>query len=166
MPSKSPFGPTFKSAIMRGTPCFVVVNSICQKTGKSPSFVFKSLCNAGLCWRQKFNGSWIYFPTFGKKSNATNTKLAQCNLWQCFIDWCVCSGCCTPKSLKNHCGPQNSFMNFCKKHCTKPFTGTSTGATTKSGKKSKPWSSYKGKSTSYKFGKYGKSTGRKYRKAA
>ena len=132
MPSKntSPYATTFKSAINRGTPCSVAVNNIATRTKKSPTVVYNSLFKAGLCFRQKFNGQWVYWATTGKKSNATVTKSTQWNLWQCFIDWCIASGNCTPEQLAKHCSSQSQFMSFCKKYWGKQFTGTSTSKTT------------------------------------
>jgi hypothetical protein len=94
MPSnfKSPYASSFTSAIKRGTPCSVVVNSIANRTKKTPSVIFNSLFKAGLVDRQKFNGQWVYWPVNGKKTNATVTKNCQHNMWQWFVDWCVAGG--------------------------------------------------------------------------
>ena len=188
MPSKttSPYASTFKSAINRGTPCSVAVNNIATRTKKSPTVVYNSLYKAGLCSRQKFNGQWVYWATTGKKSNATITKTANWNMWQCFVDWCIASGHCTPTQLSNHCSSQNEFMSFCKKFWAKQFSGTT--SSTKSTRKNKKRStvkasktrssktktrtskSYKSKSTAPKSFKFptvkSRSTGRRFRKAA
>lgn len=126
MPSTntSPFATAFKSSIKRGVPCSVAVEKIAGRNNKTVNFVFNSLWKAGLCYRQKMNGQWIYWPCDGGKGNATNWKVCQSNMWQCFIDWCICCGVCTPQQLKNNCGSQIEFMNYCKKFWTKQFTGT------------------------------------------
>lgn len=133
MPSnyKSPFATSFKSAIKRGVPCSVAVNNIANRNNKTPKVVFESLFKAGLCFRQKFNGVWVYWACEGVKTNATNWKSCQTNMWQSFIDWCICSGVCTPEQLKNNCGSQVDFMNYCKKFFAKQFNGTVGGNKTK-----------------------------------
>ena len=125
--TKSPFGTSFKSAMKKGTPCFTAVCSIAKRCGKSPTTVFSSLCKAGLCSRQRFNGSWIYFATCPCKPTSTNSRTAQCTFWQSFCDWCICSGNCTPKQLWNNCGTQEQFMNFCKKFFNCQFNGGTAG---------------------------------------
>ena len=156
MPStyKSPFATSFKSAIKRGTPCSVAVNNIAKRTKKSPTVVFNSLWKAGLCHRQKFNGQWVYWPSFTCKKSASNAKSCQADMWQCFVDWCVCSGFCTPEQLKNNCGSQQEFMTYCRKFWNKQYnTGTKTTTKRRTGTKSR--------TTSYSW------TGtRKYRRAA
>ena len=124
MPSnfKSPFTTTFKSGINRGVPCSVVVQNIANRNNKTVKFVFNSLWKAGVCNRQKINGQWIYWPCDCKKTNATNVKSCQVNMWQCFVDWCMCSGVCTPEQMSNNCGSQVNFMNYCKKFWGKQFT--------------------------------------------
>lgn len=184
MPSKntSPYASTFKSAIKRGTPCSVAVNNIATRTKKSPTVVYNSLYKAGLCFRQKFNGQWIYWATEGKKSNATTSKNSQWNMWQCFVDWCIASGFCTPSQLNKYCSSQTQFMNFCKKYWSKQFNGTTSSKTTSKSKKrsavkasktkvSKPKSkTYKAKSTAPKSFKFptvkSRSNNRRFRKAA
>lgn len=123
MPTKntSPYATTFKSAIKRGTPCSVAVNNIATRTKKSPTVVYNSLYKSGLVDRQKFNGQWVYWATFAGKSNATVTKGAQWNLWQCFVDWCIASGNCTPEQLSKKSFSQNEFMTFCKKYWNRQF---------------------------------------------
>lgn len=183
MPSKntSPYATTFKSAINRGTPCSVAVNNIATRTKKSPTVVYNSLFKAGLCYRQKFNGQWVYWATNGKKTNATVSKGCQWNMWQNFVDWCIASGWCTPQQLHNHCSSQTEFMNYCKKFWSKQFSGTTTSKkstpkrkstpkaskpkTRKSTPKNKKWSSSTPKT--YKFPTVkSRTTGRRIRKAA
>lgn len=119
----SPFASNFNSAIKRGTPCSVAINSIAKSKSKTPKFIFESLFKAGLCSRQKFNGQWIYWTNQpSKKSNATTRNDCQNNMWQNFIDWCICSGFCTPEQLSNHSGSQKEFMSFCKKFFAKQFS--------------------------------------------
>jgi hypothetical protein len=157
MPSnyKSPFATSFKSAIKRGVPCSTVVENICKRNNKTPKTVFESLFKAGLCYRQKVNGQWIYWPCDGVKTNNTNAKVSQTEMWQNFVDWCITTGCCTPEQMKKNCGSQTVFMQNCKKFWSKQFTnGSVTGKTT--GRKS---------TGSYKIGR--KTTvSRRYSKAA
>ncbi len=108
---KSPFATSFNSAIKRGVPCFTAVQQISKRTGKSPSVIFQSLFNAGCCFRQKVNGQWCYWPATGKKSPSFS-KPTQNATWQCFIDWCLASGCCTPKQLKSNSSNPSRFFNF------------------------------------------------------
>ena len=123
---KSPYASSFKSAVKNGTPCGVAVNSIAKNKGKTPKMVFESLFKAGLCFRQKFNGQFVYWTSEKcKKGTATHRNNCHSNMWQCFIDWCISSGFCTPKQLKNHCGSQQEFMAYCRKFFAKQF-GAST----------------------------------------
>ena len=113
---KSPYASSFKSAMKLGTPCGVAVNTIAKNSKKSPKMVFESLFKAGLCFRQKFNGQFVYWTSEKcKKGTATVRNECQHNMWQCFIDWFISSGFCTPEQLKNHCGSQQEFMAFCRK---------------------------------------------------
>jgi len=148
----SPYATSFKSAIKRGTPCFVAVQNIAKRTKKSPNQVFESLFKAGLCFRQKVAGQWVYWPCDWNKTNATNAKTCQNNMWQWFVDWCLCTGVCTPEQLHNHCGSQQDFMNYCKKFWNKQFN---TGSK----------SSKSGKTSSGNF-KFPAAKSRKYRKVA
>ncbi len=180
MPSKtptSPFGPAFTSAINRGTPCWTAVTNIASRCNKTPSVVFNSLCKAGLCYRQKFNGTWVYWPcNMPKKCTGKCIKTCQTNMWQSFVEWCLASGCCTPAQMHKHCSSQANFMKWCNKFWSKQFkTGTKTGSKSKPKSKIKSKSKSKGKSKSksmphsYKFptlkSRPGSST-RRYRKVA
>jgi hypothetical protein len=157
MPStyQSPFATSFNSAIRRGTPCHVVVQNIAKRTNKTPKTIFESLYKAGLCYRQKFNGQYIYWPCNGVKGNATNYKSCQVEMWQCFVDWCICNGVCTPEQLQKCCGGQNVFMNNCKKFWNKQMTTSSSTVRktsrrrTTTGRTSK--TTRKGTSRSYSF---------------
>ncbi len=122
---KSPYASSFKSAMKNGTPCGVAVNSIAKNKGKTPKMVFESLFKAGLCFRQKFNGQWIYFPWDISKSNSTTWKNSQFNSWQWFTEWCISSGFCTPDQAWNHCGTQKDFMIWYKKFFGRQFNGVS-----------------------------------------
>ena len=168
MPStpKSPYITPFRSAINRGTPCWQALCNIANTWNTSPSVVGNSLCKAGLCERQKFNGQWIFFPTFGSKSSATVTKKCQTQLWQNFCDWCICNGICTPEQMFNKCGSQASFMKACRPMWNKQFkTTTSRATSTTKGRKT---SSRSSSSSSYKFSKFAKSgrSSNKLRKVA
>ena len=122
---KSPYASSFKSAMKLGTPCGVAVNTIAKNIKKSPKMVFESLFKAGLCFRQKFNGQFVYWTSEKcKKGTATVRNECQHNMWQCFIDWFISSGFCTPEQLKNHCGSQQEFMAFCRKFFSKQISAT------------------------------------------
>lgn len=157
MPSKSnsPYASSFKTAIKRGTPCGDAVASIAKRYDKNPKTVFASLHKVGLCFRQKFNGQWIYWPCEAKKTTSANFKPCQLNMWQCFIDWCITSGSCTPQQLLKHCKSQKDFMSYCRKFFNKQFaasTGSGSGKakrrTTGSGRKSRPTAAYRSRTTS------------------
>ena len=147
---KSPYATSFKSAIKRGTSYTAAVESIAKRVGKNPSVVWNSLFKAGLCYRQKFNGQWIYFPCEIKKCPATVTKNTQTVCWQWFCDWCLTTGQCTPEQLKKHCGSQKDFMTWCRKFFGKQFT----------------WKTTTTKGRSYRFPTSKSRTTRRYRKAA
>lgn len=131
---KSPFATSFKSAIKRGTPCSNAVNIIAKINKKSPKQVFESLFKAGLCFRQKFNGQWIYWScNVNGKSNSSYRNECNTTMWQSFIDWCICSGFCTPEQMSKHAGSQKSFMTFCRKFFGQQFSSsTSSKSNTKS----------------------------------
>lgn len=160
MPSttnQSPYATSFNSAIKRGTPCSVAVENIAKRKNTTMKTVFQSLFKAGLCHRQKMNGQWVYWPVNGVPSNATNAKTCQANMWQCFIDWCICSGVCTPEQMCNCCGSQTDFMKSCRKFWNKQFVSGTTSRTTTGTKRRTTKTST---SRSYKF------NGRKMRRAA
>lgn len=163
MATNCPYASSFKSAINRGTPCSTAVSNIANRCNKTSNQVFNSLWKAGLCHRQKFNGQWVYWPTFDCKKSATNAKGCQADMWQCFVDWCCVNGTCTPEQLKKNCGSQSSFMKYCRKFFSKQFPST----TTTTGKKTKRSTSNSRKTTtsrrSYAFPK---SSSRRVRRAA
>lgn len=127
MPSTitSPYASAFKSALKRGTSYNDAVNSIAVRHKKSPKIVWNSLHRAGLCFKQKFNGQFIFIPWEAKKTNGTIAKLNQFNTWQWFTEWCISSGFCTPDQAWNHCGPQKDFMIWYKKFFGRQFDGIS-----------------------------------------
>ena len=134
----SPFASNFNSALKRGTPCSVAINSIAKSKKKTPKSIFESLFKAGLCFRQKFNGQWVYWASeCTKKSTATSRNECQTNMWQNFIDWCISSGVCTPEQLKNHSGSQKEFMSFCKKFFAKQFSPATSAKKSKTSRKPK-----------------------------
>jgi hypothetical protein len=158
MPSTytSPYASAFKSAIKRGTSWNVAVNNIASRNNKSPEAVWASLYKADLCFRQKFNGKWIYVPWTAKKTNATTSKGSQFNSWQWFTEWCIASGYATPEQFKKNAGSQKEFMTWCRKFFGKQFTTSTTSSTTKrrSTRKStsrKSSTSRRRTSSSYKF---------------
>ncbi len=112
----SPFAKVFIAGCRKGQPCYTVINSICKRTGKSFNTVCASLCKAGVCHGQKFNGQWICRPNFKTPVNTYSAKQAQWNLWQGFVDWCVTSGYCTPVNLNKFAstGKQAQFMKNCQ----------------------------------------------------
>ncbi|MCP3902107.1 MAG: hypothetical protein GY715_00605 [Planctomycetes bacterium] len=145
MPSnfKSPYATSFKNACKRGTSYTVAVHNIAKRCNKNPNVVWNSLWKAGLCHRQKFNGTWIYFPCdWNKKSTVTNCKNTQTVMWQWFCEWCIMNGCCTPMKMHDNCGSQKDFMTFCRKHFGKQYN-VNTVKTTKR--------RTTGRTTSYKF---------------
>jgi hypothetical protein len=119
---KFPFAKAFITGIKKGTPCHVIVNTIAFKTKKSPTMIWNTLFKAGLVWRQKINNQWIYWPKTGKKTSTANTNTCQANLWQCFVDWCIASGTCTPMQLAFKTGNSKSFMVNCKNYMNKFWT--------------------------------------------
>ncbi len=172
MPSnyKSPYASAFQSAVKRGTPSFVAVQKIATRHNKSPRAIYQSLHKAGLCFRQKFNGQWLYWPCDGRKSSATTSKECQYQIWQHLIDWCIASGHCKPEQLDNQCGSQKDFMEYCRKFFTKQFSGASSSKPRSSPKRSasRRLSSVKRRrpsGRSYKFPNRSSST-RRYRRAA
>ena len=136
----SPYAVAFKSAIKRGASWNHCVENIAKRYDKNVNVVWQSLYKAGLCFRQKCNGQWIYWPCNATKCNATTCKTIQINFWQSFCEWCICSGFCTPNQLSNHCGSQKEFMTWCRKFFGKQFSAN-IGTTTK--KRSTTKKSYK-----------------------
>ena len=165
---KSPYAAAFKSGMKSGKGCWACVCAISKKTGVSTGTICQSLLNAGLCCRVKFNGTWLYWPTFTCKTNMKNCNVIQTTMWQCFIDWCCCCGFCTPKQLNSHCTSQKAFMSFCKKYFskkagTKAMTGKKSKKTSKS--KSRKTSTWNGKN--YKFPVYkARTMTKRFKKAA
>lgn len=153
MPSTytSPYATSFKSALKRGTSYNVAVNNIASRNNKSPEQVWNSLFKANLCFRQKFNGQWIYFPFEAKKSNSTTWKTTQFNSWQWFTEWCLNSGICTPEQFKKNCGSQKEFMTWCRKHFGKQFTWNTTTNNKKTTTRKSRTGRTTTKSKSYKF---------------
>ena len=158
----SPFASSFNAAIKRGGSYNTAVQNIASRTGKSPEFVWDSLHKAGHCFRQKFNGKYIYFPWNVKKANSTTWKNSQVNSWQWFCEWCLIHGIATPDQFNNHTGSQKDFMSWCRKFFGRQFNWT----TTKSGRgKSAGSKSSRGKSYKFPSSKRGSSS-RRYRRAA
>ena len=129
---KSPYASAFKSAIKRGMPCNVVVESIAKRNNGTTKAVFNSLFKADLCYRQKFNGQWIYWPCEGVRGPSVVSKKCQTQVWQQFVDWCITSGICTPEKLSNCTGSQVSFMADCRKFWNKQ---TNAGTSKSTGRK-------------------------------
>ena len=182
MPTKfnSPFAKAFMSGCKNGTPCTTVVNNISKRTGKPVSTIWNSLCKCGVCCCCKFNGTCVYWPNFAVKKNSTCAKTCQTSMWQCFVDWCLCCGCCTPNQLNRNCGSQKAFMSFCRSFFGKQFTWGSMSSTRtmkrgkkrpmpKRGRKTSPksWTWNRTTPRTYKFPTWRSSTNsRRYRYAA
>ena len=166
----SPYATSFKSALNRGTSYSTAVYNIAKRYNKTPDYVWQSLYKANLCYRQKFNGQWIYWPVNVKKANAKNCKVSQYNAWQWYCEWFLMNGCCTPDQLKKHVGSQKDFMTWCKKFFGKQYTWTNTKKrTTKTTRTNKTKRTAKRKTTrkvGYKFPRAKSRTTRRYRKAA
>ncbi len=122
----SPYAASFKSALKRGTSYTAAVQNIASRNNATPQQVWQSLFKANLCFRQKFNGQWIYFPWEAGKTNSTNWKNSQFNSWQWFTEWCIGCGFATPEQFNNNCGSQKDFMNWSRKYFGKQFTGNTT----------------------------------------
>jgi len=128
MPSNysSPFTTSFKSAIKRGMPFMTAVANIAKRNNKSTDFVCNSLFKAGVMCRQKFNGSWLYWPTeMNGTFNATSKKECRFDMWQSFVQWALCCGFTTPEKLNDCASTQADFEAFCKKFWSKQFTTNS-----------------------------------------
>lgn len=151
MPSnyKSPFGTSFNSAIKNGTPCGVAIASIAKRCGKSHSVVGNSLFRAGLCFRQKFNGNFVFWPVHGKKCASAKWKPCHTDMWQCFIDWIICNGCCKPEQMNMHCSSQKEFMTWCRKFFAHQF-GPATVSKSKSKRKTTKRKTMKTKTARHK----------------
>jgi len=131
MPTKytSPYASAFKSAVRRGTSYNTAVFNIAKRWKKTPEYVWESLYKAGFCYRQKFNGQWIYFPKQVWKFPAATWKTSQFYTWQWFTEWCITSGFCTPEQFYNHCGSQQDFMTYFRKFWGKQYTWKKTKRT-------------------------------------
>jgi hypothetical protein len=153
MPSTftSPYATSFKTGCKNGTPCSVVVHNIAKRTNKPVNTIVKSLCNAGLCECVKFNGTWVYWPTFKTSSTSTTCNTTHANMWQNFVEWCVANNYCTPNQLTKYSTNQKTFMNFCKSFFGKQFTNGSkfytNGSTKSTGKNWKSWKNWKSTSS-------------------
>jgi hypothetical protein len=149
----SPFATSFKTGVKNGTPCSEVVQNISKRTGKPVNTVVQSLVKAGLCFSQKINGTWVFWPTFNCKTTTTHANNIQTNLWQSFVEWCLATGCVTPYQLDNNTTSQKTFMNFCRNFFGKQFTGVKKTTKTKTTKKNswnKTWKSARRNTTSGK----------------
>ncbi len=170
MPSQhqSPYASSFKSAIKGGTPCFTAVEKIASRCKKTTNMIFQSLLGAGLCDRQKFNGQWLYWPCEGRKCSATLAKGCQLQMWQCFIDWCIGTGCCTPDQLSRYNGSQKDFMDDCRKFFNRQFSTQTSSRKPRRSRTTKISKTRGRKTTSraLKFPSRRSTTTRRYRRAA
>lgn len=128
MPShnKSPYATSFNSAIKRGVPAGVAVAAIAKRQNKSQQAIFNSLYRAEICDRQKINGQYVYWPTNPIRTNATQAKITQIQLWQNLVDWSIASGNVRPQQLTQHVGSQQEFMNYCRPYFGRQLTGSTT----------------------------------------
>jgi hypothetical protein len=152
---KSPYASSFKAACNKGASYNQVVWNLAKRNNTTANHVWESLFKAGFVGRQKFNGSWIYFPWNCHKGTASSTKVCQHLLWQCFTEWCILSGCCTPEQMWNNSGNQKDFMTWCKKFFVKQNVGTTTFG-----------KSFDRSSNNFSFSTVRSRTTRRYRKAA
>ena len=126
----------------------MAVQNIAARNKKTTEYVWNSLFKAGHCFRQKFNGKWIYFPNNVKKANASTWKNSQYNQWQWFCEWCLLNGVATPEQFKNHTGSQKEFMTWCRKFFGRQFNWSTTSSKGKSKSKSYKFPASKRSSTS------------------
>jgi hypothetical protein len=150
---KSPFTTAFIKGTKKGIPCWTIVNTIATKTRKNPTVIWNSLFKAGLVWRQKINNQWIFWAKTGKKTTGKNINTCTTGLWQCFADWCIASGTCTPMQLAFKTGATKNFTNNCRTYFTKFFTTngiTGTWTTTTGFNTMKSWNKNKKRTTTSK----------------
>jgi hypothetical protein len=173
-PFTSPFAKAFIAGCRKGQPCSTVINNICKRTGKSFSTICVSLCKAGVCRGQKFNGQWICWPNFKTPTNTAWARTAQWNLWQAFADWCLASGNCTPANFNKFSatGIQAIFMKHCQPLMTRQcvLSRTSKGKAKSTLKTTaKSWDAWQSKplawTRSFAFPTF-KSLSRRYARAA
>ena len=79
---KSPFATSFKNAVKRGTSYNQAVRNIATRAQTTPQLDRETLSKARHCNRQKFNGQWIYWPSFDAKFTASTWKAGQFNMGQ------------------------------------------------------------------------------------
>ncbi len=123
---KSPYASAFNTGISRGTSFNTVVASIAKRQGKTPQQVWESLFKADHCYRQKFNGQWIYWPIEHVKTSGTSRKASQLQQWQWFTEWVITNGLATPEKFFKNTGSQQEFMTFARKYFGKQFVWTTT----------------------------------------
>ena len=170
MPSKytSPFAPSFKSAVKRGMSYNVAVYNIAKRWKKTPEYVWESLWKADCCYRQKFNGQWIYWPHEHGKYTSKTWKTSQWYMWQWYTEWCMAHGYCTPEQMYNHHGSQKDFMTWCRKFFGKQYNWSMPKrmATKPKARTRKPKRTRRTTTKAYKFPTTKSRTTRKYRRAA
>ena len=125
---KSPYAPSFKAAIKRGTPASIAVAGIAKRYNKPIKTVFASLHRAELCHRQKFNGQWLYWPYEAKRGSSTDAKACQLQIWQSLVDWSIATGNCKPQQLENYSGSQQEFMSYCRRFFNRQVSGSTSGS--------------------------------------
>jgi hypothetical protein len=162
----------FISGLKSGKGFTTVINGIAKKTKKNYNAVCQTLCKSGLCYCTKINGVKVYWPNFTSKATKNTTNITQAAWCQAMVEWCLATGCCTPRQLLNNSTNQKSFVTFCTNCCTKAITGKTAGANTAttgawmtnwSKSNNRTWKSGK----TFKFPTYAsRSTGKRARKAA
>ncbi len=165
MPShiKSPYATSFNSAIKRGVPAGVAVAAIAKRQNKSQQTIFNSLYRAEICERQKINGQYVYWPANQIRTNATQAKVSQIQLWQNLVDWSIASGNVRPQQLTQHVGSQQEFMSYCRTYFGRQLSGTTTTASATS----RRTKTTRRSSSSYAFpNAIARTTQRRYRRAA
>lgn len=144
---KSPFTTMFTTGIKKGLPCGIVMNTIAMKTKKNPTTIGQSLFKAGLVWRQKINNQWIFWAKNGKKTNTTNINTCTANVWQCFVDWCIACGICTPMQMAFKTGVTKNFTKNCTMYVTKFWTANGITGNWNTVSKTSTWSNNKKRTT-------------------
>jgi len=164
----------FISGMKTGKGFTTVINGICKKTGKNYNTICQTLCKSGLCCCCTINGTKIWWPNFTSKASKTTCNTAQAACCQAMVEWCLATGCCTPRQLQNNSKTATTLMTFCCNCCMKAMTGKTfgTNANTNTGgawmtnwskSNNRTWKSGK----TFKFPTFAtRTTGKRTRKAA
>lgn len=162
----------FVSGLKSGKGFTAVINGISKKTGKNFNAVCQTLGAAGLCCSTKINGTKVWWPNFTTTSNKKVVGATQTNWCQAMVEWCLATGCCTPRQLQSNSTNQKNFLAFCTNCCTKAITGKTAGTTnTPNGAWTTNWTNSNNRTwksgKTFKFPTFAsRSTGKRIRKAA